>query len=90
MITPAVTVGQSPTHQSISLNGIARISAGENPVPAATLRANAFKVSGLQFILFDQAKITLLQSAIVTLFQAFDIGVFHFRQVCEEMHFRFC
>ncbi len=44
----------------MSLNGMAKISAAENPISFAKRLANNLRVPGLQFVFIDQAKIPRL------------------------------
>ncbi|WP_158506553.1 hypothetical protein, partial [Pseudomonas syringae group genomosp. 7] len=74
-------------HHNIRLKGIASISAAEKPVSAANLRAACLMVSGLQFILFDQAKIAFLQAAIIALFHPVQIVPPCLDQAAEQVEF---
>ncbi|RMU72404.1 hypothetical protein ALP24_200061 [Pseudomonas syringae pv. aptata] len=78
---------QSMIHHNIRLKGIASISAAEKPVSAANLRAACLMVSGLQFILFDQAKIAFLQAAIIALFHSVQIVPASLDQAAEQVEF---
>lgn len=53
------------SHQTISENGMAMISAAEKLVSAAKRLASCFRVAGLQFAFVDQTKIAFLHAAVV-------------------------
>lgn len=66
-------MAQSESHQTISANGMAWISAAENPVSAAKRLAAIFSSAGLNPVVLHQAKITGLQAVVVHQLQALQV-----------------
>ena len=66
-------MAQSVSHHTSSLNGMAMISAAENPVSLATRLARVFNVVASNAVVLDQTKIAALQTHIVDQFERHQI-----------------
>lgn len=61
------------SHQIISENGMAMISAAEKLVSDAKRLASCFRVTGLQFAFVDQTKIAFLHAVVVHYLEPFQL-----------------
>lgn len=80
-------VTQSVSHQTISENDMAMISAAEKRVSAAKRLARYFKVAGLQFVFVDQTKIAVLYPLIIQQLQVFQVSDADLGQAGKQLHF---
>lgn len=58
-------MAHSESHHTISLKGMAKISAAENPVSFAKRLASVFNVVPSHLVVRDQAKIASLQAHVI-------------------------
>ena len=63
------------SHHTITLKGMARISADEKPVSFAKRLASTFSVPSLHVVFFNQAKIARLKAHVVLVFEACNFGL---------------